>query len=185
VAGCFPDHIISVGERRHVYWTRYVKNDEKPGTRRRGSIDWRSLRQAGSDTSAILARTERIRVGFSVLLLPLHHPIRLAEEIATLDVLSNGCVDFGISRGGNKRYLRAYGLPEDYLDGRFHSCLESILRAWCDKPVDFGETTQSVKPKPAGETAGATMKDQPFANDGGAGIQTAGAFFRSLLEGTF
>ena len=98
--------------------------------------------------SAILARTERIRVGFSVLLLPLHHPIRLAEEIATLDVLSNGRVDFGISRGGNKRYLQAYGLPEDNLDGRFHNCLESILRAWCDQPVDFGETKQSVEPKP-------------------------------------
>src|SRR5215475_4028292 len=78
--------------------------------------------------SAILARTERIRVGFSVLLLPMHHPIRLAEEIATLDVLSNGRVDFGISRGGNKRYLQAYGLPDDDLDKRFHSCLESMLR---------------------------------------------------------
>jgi alkanesulfonate monooxygenase SsuD/methylene tetrahydromethanopterin reductase-like flavin-dependent oxidoreductase (luciferase family) len=98
--------------------------------------------------SAILARSERIRVGFSVLLLPMHHPIRLAEEIATLDVLSNGRVDFGISRGGNKRYLQAYGLPEDNLDGRFRSCLESILRAWQDGPIDCGGTTQSVEPKP-------------------------------------
>jgi len=48
---------------------------------------------------AILARTRRLRVGFSVLLVPLYHPIRVAEEIATLDVLSRGRVDFGISRG--------------------------------------------------------------------------------------
>ena len=40
--------------------------------------------------SAILARTKKLRVGFSVLLLALHHPVRLAEEIATLDVLSDG-----------------------------------------------------------------------------------------------
>jgi alkanesulfonate monooxygenase SsuD/methylene tetrahydromethanopterin reductase-like flavin-dependent oxidoreductase (luciferase family) len=98
--------------------------------------------------SAMLARTSHIRVGFSVLLLPLHHPIRLAEEIATLDVLSEGRVDFGISRGGNKRYLHVYGVPEDNLDQKFHSCLDSILRAWQDEPMDFGGATQSVEPKP-------------------------------------
>lgn len=98
--------------------------------------------------SAILARTEKMRIGFSVLLLPLHHPIRLAEEIATLDVLSDGRVDFGISRGGNKRYLQAYQIPEADVDSQFYSCLETILRAWRDSPVDLGGTTQSVEPKP-------------------------------------
>ena len=57
-------------------------------------------------------------------------------------------VDFGISRGGNKRYLQAYGLPDDDLDERFHSCLETILRAWSDSPIDFGGVPQSVEPKP-------------------------------------
>jgi alkanesulfonate monooxygenase SsuD/methylene tetrahydromethanopterin reductase-like flavin-dependent oxidoreductase (luciferase family) len=98
--------------------------------------------------AAILARTRRLRVGFSVLLLPLHHPVRLAEEITTLDVLSGGRVDFGISRGGNRRYLTAYGVPDECLDDRFHATLELILQAWKDGKIDLGGTMQSVEPKP-------------------------------------
>jgi alkanesulfonate monooxygenase SsuD/methylene tetrahydromethanopterin reductase-like flavin-dependent oxidoreductase (luciferase family) len=45
-----------------------------------------------------------------VLLAALHNPVRLAEDIATLDVLSDGRVDLGISRGNNPRYLNAYGV---------------------------------------------------------------------------
>lgn len=98
--------------------------------------------------SAMLARTKRLRVGFSVLLLALHHPIRLAEEIATLDVLSNGRVDFGISRGGNGRYLDAYGVPAEDVNTLFHDNLALIRRAWSDEKIAFGENTLSVEPKP-------------------------------------
>ena len=55
----------------------------------------------------LAAHTQRIRIGFSVLLLPLHNPIRLAEEIATLDVMSGGRINFGVSRGGNRDYSKA------------------------------------------------------------------------------
>jgi alkanesulfonate monooxygenase SsuD/methylene tetrahydromethanopterin reductase-like flavin-dependent oxidoreductase (luciferase family) len=98
--------------------------------------------------SAMLARTKRLRVGFSVLLLALHHPIRLAEEIATLDVLSDGRVDFGISRGGNGRYLDAYGVPAEDVNTLFRDNLALILRAWSDEKIAFGENTLSVEPKP-------------------------------------
>ncbi len=98
--------------------------------------------------SAILARTNRLRVGFSVLLLALHHPVRLAEEIATLDVLSNGRVDFGVSRGGNGRYLEAYGIAPDSVNERFRDNLAFILRAWQDGKIPFGETEYSIEPKP-------------------------------------
>ena len=89
--------------------------------------------------AAILARTKRLRVGFSVLLLALHHPIRLAEEIATLDVLSDGRVDFGISRGGNGRYLDAYGVPAENVNALFHDNLALIRKAWSDEKIAFGE----------------------------------------------
>ena len=48
----------------------------------------------------IMARTSKIRIGTAVLVPPLHHPVRLAEEISVLDVLSGGRVDVGFGRGG-------------------------------------------------------------------------------------
>jgi alkanesulfonate monooxygenase SsuD/methylene tetrahydromethanopterin reductase-like flavin-dependent oxidoreductase (luciferase family) len=98
--------------------------------------------------SAILARTRRLRVGFSVLLLALHHPVRLAEEIATLDVLSDGRIDFGISRGGNGRYLQVYGVEPDSVNDRFRETLDFVRRAWRDEKIEFGENAFSVEPKP-------------------------------------
>src|SRR5207244_8131339 len=49
--------------------------------------------------SAIAARTQRIRIGLAVVLLPLAHPIHIAEDIATLDHISQGRVEFGVGRG--------------------------------------------------------------------------------------
>src|SRR5262249_39109921 len=49
--------------------------------------------------SAIAARTQRIRIGLAVVLLPLAHPIHIAEDIATLDHISRGRVEFGVGRG--------------------------------------------------------------------------------------
>lgn len=98
--------------------------------------------------SAILARTTKLRVGFSVLLLALHHPVRLAEEIATLDVLSDGRVDFGISRGGNGRYLEVYGVAPESVNERFETTLQFVLRAWQDENMSFGANAYSIQPKP-------------------------------------
>jgi alkanesulfonate monooxygenase SsuD/methylene tetrahydromethanopterin reductase-like flavin-dependent oxidoreductase (luciferase family) len=89
-----------------------------------------------------------LRVGFSVLLLSLHHPVRLAEEIATLDVLSGGRVNLGISRGANPRYLAAYGIESETTDARFHSAIAQILHCWQAAPIDFGQHSLSVEPKP-------------------------------------
>lgn len=101
--------------------------------------------------AAIAARTHHLRIGFSVLLLPLHHPVRLAEEIATLDVLSGGRVDFGISRGGNERYFAAYGLESKPAAARFQDDLALIRRCWQAAPVEFGDHRLSVEPKPVQE----------------------------------
>lgn len=98
--------------------------------------------------AAMLARTRKLRVGFSVLLLALHHPVRLAEEIATLDVLSDGRVDFGISRGGNGRYLEVYGIEPGSVEERFHSTLQFALLAWQDGKIAFGGNDYSIEPKP-------------------------------------
>src|SRR5262249_20071691 len=98
--------------------------------------------------SALAACTERIRIGFSVLLVPLHHPLRLAEEFATLDLISNGRADFGISRGNNERYFGAYGVDLQQSTEQFRSALEFIIRCWSDDPVQIGELSIGVQPKP-------------------------------------
>jgi alkanesulfonate monooxygenase SsuD/methylene tetrahydromethanopterin reductase-like flavin-dependent oxidoreductase (luciferase family) len=98
--------------------------------------------------TALAARTRRIRLGFSVLLLALHHPLRLAEEIATLDVLSGGRVDFGISRGNSSRYLSGYGIDADNLTDRFRDTLQFILDCWAGEPVVTSEGPQAVEPRP-------------------------------------
>lgn len=98
--------------------------------------------------AAMAARTRRIRIGFSVLLLPLHHPLRLAEEIASLDVLSGGRIDFGISRGGNPGYFEAYGVNPANSETAFADALRFILKYWTTKEMPLGQGLYSVEPKP-------------------------------------
>jgi alkanesulfonate monooxygenase SsuD/methylene tetrahydromethanopterin reductase-like flavin-dependent oxidoreductase (luciferase family) len=61
--------------------------------------------------SAIAARTRRLRVGTAVQVLPLNHPLRIAEEVATVDHISEGRFEFGIGRSGVVRSYDTYGVP--------------------------------------------------------------------------
>jgi alkanesulfonate monooxygenase SsuD/methylene tetrahydromethanopterin reductase-like flavin-dependent oxidoreductase (luciferase family) len=86
--------------------------------------------------SYLAARTETLRLGFSVLQLPLHEPLRLAEEISTLDVLSKGRVNVGISRSGLPRYHEGFGNPIEERTDRFAEALEIMEKLWSsDEPV--------------------------------------------------
>jgi alkanesulfonate monooxygenase SsuD/methylene tetrahydromethanopterin reductase-like flavin-dependent oxidoreductase (luciferase family) len=97
--------------------------------------------------TALAMRTRTIRIGFSVLVLPLFQPVRLAEEIATLDVLSAGRVDFGVSRGNTSRYFDAWGL--DYADrsAAFDQVLGTVIRCWTEPTVQVGSRIESIEPK--------------------------------------
>ena len=79
--------------------------------------------------TALAMRTRTIRIGFSVLVLPLFEPIRLAEEIATLDVLSEGRVDLGVSRGNTSRYFEARGLDYEDRSAAFDAVFDKLMRA--------------------------------------------------------
>ncbi|MCX6021189.1 MAG: LLM class flavin-dependent oxidoreductase [Chloroflexi bacterium] len=97
---------------------------------------------------ALAARTERIRIGFSVLLVPLHRPLRLAEEFATLDLISGGRADFGVSRGANERYFKAYGVSIQQGAEQFPATLEFLKQCWSDEPVQIDDLSIQVQPKP-------------------------------------
>ena len=103
--------------------------------------------------SAIAARTQNIRIGTAVLLLPLASPIRVAEEIATLDQISDGRVEFGVGRGTFPNVHEGFGVPFEESRGRFEEGMEIILKAWTTDTFSFeGEhftlPEMSVNPKP-------------------------------------
>ncbi|MCG8543260.1 MAG: LLM class flavin-dependent oxidoreductase [Alphaproteobacteria bacterium] len=81
--------------------------------------------------TAIACRTKRMRVGLAVYVLPLAGtPLRIAEEVATLDQISEGRVDFGIGRSGFLSAYRGYGIDYDESQARFDEALAILRRAW-------------------------------------------------------
>ena len=87
--------------------------------------------------ATIAARTQRINVGIAVQVLPLCHPLRLAEEVATLDHVSQGRLIFGVGRSGFARTYEAYGIPYAESRERFAEILEVLKRAWTDGRFSF------------------------------------------------
>jgi alkanesulfonate monooxygenase SsuD/methylene tetrahydromethanopterin reductase-like flavin-dependent oxidoreductase (luciferase family) len=103
--------------------------------------------------SFLIARTRRIKILPYGTILPLHNPIRIAEEYAMMDVISNGRLLAGFVRGGPTNYL-AYGA--DYSDGKtkFEEAWELIVKAWTsDEPFQWNGKhyhfdTVSIWPRP-------------------------------------
>ena len=80
--------------------------------------------------SAIAARTRRIKIGIAVQVLPLCHPLRLAEEAATVDQLSHGRLIFGVGRSGVAQTYEAYGVSYAESRERFREILDIVEQAW-------------------------------------------------------
>jgi alkanesulfonate monooxygenase SsuD/methylene tetrahydromethanopterin reductase-like flavin-dependent oxidoreductase (luciferase family) len=80
--------------------------------------------------SYLAACTTRIRLGTAVVVLPWHNPVLLAEEIATLDVLSGGRVELGVGRGYRKVEFEQFCIPMEEAQERYSECLEVMLKAW-------------------------------------------------------
>jgi alkanesulfonate monooxygenase SsuD/methylene tetrahydromethanopterin reductase-like flavin-dependent oxidoreductase (luciferase family) len=87
--------------------------------------------------SAIATRTRRLKVGIAVQVLPLCHPLRLAEEVATLDHISQGRLIFGVGRSGFPRTYEAYGIPYDQSRERFAEVLEILKGSWSRERYSF------------------------------------------------
>jgi alkanesulfonate monooxygenase SsuD/methylene tetrahydromethanopterin reductase-like flavin-dependent oxidoreductase (luciferase family) len=87
--------------------------------------------------AAIAERTQKLRLGIAIVLLSLSHPVRVAEEIATLDVISNGRVEFGVGRGSIPTHFTGYGLQQSESRERMMESLELILHAWKSDRFSF------------------------------------------------
>ncbi len=90
-----------------------------------------------SIASAIATRTKRMKVGIAVQVLPLCHPLRVAEEAATVDHISHGRLIFGIGRSGFPRTYQAYGISYAESRERFAEVTEIIKRAWTQESFSF------------------------------------------------
>jgi alkanesulfonate monooxygenase SsuD/methylene tetrahydromethanopterin reductase-like flavin-dependent oxidoreductase (luciferase family) len=103
--------------------------------------------------SAIATRTRRLRVGTAVQVLPLNHPLRIAEEVATLDHISEGRLEFGIGRSGVVRTYDVYGVEYGESQARFRETLDILRQAWTGEPFShegrfYRITNAVVAPRP-------------------------------------
>jgi len=104
--------------------------------------------------SYIAAQTKRIRLAPAVTVTPLHHPIRVAEQWATLDLLSNGRVDFACGRGYDKREYEPFRVSFDDNQSIFEEGLELVRKLWAadgrishhGKHYSFDEVRITPKP---------------------------------------
>src|SRR3977135_1755309 len=87
--------------------------------------------------SAIAARTRRMKIGIAVQVLPLCHPLRLAEEAATVDQISQGRLIFGVGRSGVVSTYDAYQVPEGESRDRFTEILDIVKTAWTEPRFSY------------------------------------------------
>ena len=103
--------------------------------------------------AAIAARTKTIKLGSSVALAPLYHPVRFAEECAVLDILSNGRLEMAVAVGYRRREADAYGVDFSSRGRRTDEFLEIVRRLWAGETFSyegkyFALKTASIAPKP-------------------------------------
>jgi alkanesulfonate monooxygenase SsuD/methylene tetrahydromethanopterin reductase-like flavin-dependent oxidoreductase (luciferase family) len=104
---------------------------------------------------AIAARTERIRLGYGVRLMPqpYNHPVRTAESVAVLDLISNGRVDFGTGRSSTRAELEGFGVDPSKTRAMWREAIGHIVGIWTHEEYEFsGEfwkmPSRNVHPKP-------------------------------------
>ncbi|MEM7406311.1 MAG: LLM class flavin-dependent oxidoreductase [Pseudomonadota bacterium] len=85
----------------------------------------------------IAAKTKRLRIGMGVSLTPFYHPLRLAEEVALLDVLSDGRVNWGAGRGFDANEYRVFGIEREDSYPKFREHLDVVLKAWTEERLTY------------------------------------------------
>jgi alkanesulfonate monooxygenase SsuD/methylene tetrahydromethanopterin reductase-like flavin-dependent oxidoreductase (luciferase family) len=101
----------------------------------------------------VAARTRNLRIGTGVTLAAFYHPLRIAEEVALLDVLTGGRINWGAGRGFDPREFSIFGVPPEESSERFREAVEIVLAAWTNERLSFKGRFHSyedveVLPKP-------------------------------------
>ncbi len=96
-------------------------------------IDYGLAVDPASLAATAAARTRRVRIGLAAAILPFHHPLRLAEQLALIDVISEGRLDVGVGRGNRPAEFRGYHVPQQENRERFEEAVEIMVRAWTEE----------------------------------------------------
>ena len=87
---------------------------------------------------AIAARTKQIQIWFGIMVLPLHHPLSVAEDGAVLDCISGGRFTLGVAGGYHRKEFDGFGIPRNERGARMDEALDIIRRCWDDEgPFDY------------------------------------------------
>lgn len=87
--------------------------------------------------AAVAAKTKNIRIGTAIVVLPFGHPVRMAEEFAMLDVLSNGRLDLGVGRGYQPLEFGGLNIDQNESKEMFNEYLEIMRLCWQDEPLTY------------------------------------------------
>jgi probable F420-dependent oxidoreductase len=87
--------------------------------------------------AAIAARTKRMEIGTDILILPLYHPVKLAEDIATVDILSNGRVMLGVGAGYRDEEFAAFGTSRKERPSRMEEGIAVLRGCWGEGAFSF------------------------------------------------
>jgi probable F420-dependent oxidoreductase len=87
--------------------------------------------------AAVASRTERIDIGTSVILLPLHHPVKVAEDAATLDVISGGRAKIGVGLGYQNADFAMFGVDQSQRVSIYEECLDIVRHCWSGETFSY------------------------------------------------
>ncbi len=97
--------------------------------------------------AAVAAQTKNIKIRTSITLLPFHQPVRVAEQIATLDLLSNGRVEFGSGKGNSTKTAGGFGIDLSETDARWKEAMDIVISAWADDEFSYDGKFYKVPPR--------------------------------------
>src|SRR5215470_4240115 len=91
---------------------------------------WNQVSQPLALLTYLAARTRTLRLGTAVTVLPWHNPVLLAEQAATLDLMSEGRLDLGVGKGYRHTEFKGFCIPIEEADARFEEALDVMVKAW-------------------------------------------------------